>query len=136
MPVPITLTYTALFGFFLILLGGLVWQSRHEAQVDIGPEGHKDLERIIRAQASFAEYVPLTLLLIALLELNGSPAPFLHLLGTGLLVSRIVHAFSLSRSSARTTGRLAGIVLTWLVLLSASLTGLIRALDYLTGLDG
>ena len=46
---------------------------RRKNKVGLGNGGHDDLERAIRAQGNFAEYVPFGIILIACLELNGAP---------------------------------------------------------------
>ena len=59
------------------------------------------------------------LVLILLLELVGAPAWQLHLIGSALILGRIVHAWSLTAHSG--SGRLIGITLTFFVLVAGAL---------------
>ncbi len=75
--------------------------------------------RRIRGHANFAEYVPLILVLMGLLELSNSPKWVLHVLGTMLLAGRLLHGYALSFTHEHVFGRSAGIALTLLSLLGA-----------------
>src|SRR5262249_43358576 len=66
------------------------------------------------------EYVPMVLVLMLVLELNGTSAGVLHALGASLFAARLLHAFGLGSSTGTTPGRFGGTVLTWLVALAAS----------------
>jgi uncharacterized membrane protein YecN with MAPEG domain len=100
----ITLFYAALHALLLAGLSLWIVQRRHAAQVGLGDGGDKVLSRRIRVQANFVEYVPLALLLLALLELSGLQAYAVWLLGGVLLLARLLHAFGLGRRPARPTG--------------------------------
>ena len=121
----VVILYTSLLGFLLIALSYNVVRLRQRHQVGIGTGAVQALERAVRAQANFCEYVPLALLLLVLVELGGNvPAWALHLLGLMLLVGRISHALGLSRSAGASWARVVGTLLTWIVLLVASGMGL------------
>jgi len=62
----------------------------------------------MRRHANFAEWVPLALILIALLELNGARALGIHLLGAALVAARLVHAFGIRADTMKSAGRLIG----------------------------
>ena len=72
--------------------------------------------------------VPLALILLALAEASGLPALALHLAGAALFVARVLHAYGLSQSAGHSQGRFLGVLFTWAVLLSLSLTLLLRTL--------
>ncbi len=57
---------------------------------------------------NWAEYVPLVLILMGLLEAQRTSLYLLHALGIALIVGRVLHAWGLSRSSGRSFGRAAG----------------------------
>ena len=65
---------------------------RRKNKVGLGSGGHEDLERAIRAQGNFAEYVPFGIILIACLELNGAPWWLVAIPGITLIVGRMIHA--------------------------------------------
>ncbi len=125
MPV-ITPLYAALAAVILIGLSVRVIGVRRSRRVAIGDGADEDLVRRIRAQGNFAEYTPLALLLILLLELGAAPAWQLHLLGVALMLGRIVHAWSMTARSGN--GRLAGMSLTFFVLAAGALGNLKTAL--------
>jgi len=121
MNVEILLPYAGLLGLVLIALSIQVVILRRRHQVGIGFGQVQALERAIRTQANFTEYVPLALVLLALLGISGALSDAaLHLLAGALVVGRILHAVGLSRSAGTSFGRLAGTALTWLVLLAAA----------------
>jgi uncharacterized membrane protein YecN with MAPEG domain len=73
-----------------------VVKFRRSSRTAWGDGGNADLLRVIRGHANFAEYVPLALLMLALLELGRISIYVLHALGILLLVARIIHACGLS----------------------------------------
>lgn len=127
-PPVITLTYASVLGLIFLAMSINVVRHRARAKVNFGHGEDMDLAGVLRAHANFAEYVPLALLLIALLEAAGGDDLMLRLLGGGLVVARLVHAWGLSTSTEVTPGRFIGTILTWVVLLVSSGMGLYIAL--------
>jgi uncharacterized protein len=82
-----------------------------------GDGGDIAITRVIRAQANFAEYVPLALLLMGFLEVTRYSIYLLHALGVILVVARLLHGLALSFGQQPRFGRVAGAGLTVLVLL-------------------
>lgn len=129
MNIEILLPYAGLLGLVLLALSIQVVILRRRHRVGIGSGEVKALERAIRAHANFTEYVPLALVLLALLGIGGSvPDGVLHALAGTLVLGRIVHAIGLSRSAGTSLNRVVGTVLTWLVLLAASVIAVVTAL--------
>lgn len=123
-----TLLYAGLNGLLSFTLAFRVGQQRMKSNVIFGDGGDAALQRAIRAHANNVEYVPLTLVLIGLLELAGQPVWAIHVLGAALFAGRALHAIGLSASSESTPPRLYGILLTWLALLGAALWCIVAAL--------
>jgi hypothetical protein len=121
MPLPVTALYAAALGLIFIVLGGLTGRARGAAQVSLGDGGKPELIEAIRRHANFAEYVPLILVLFAIIELNGAPKSWLHGLGSVLVVSRLLHPFGLHYDRMNSFGRIVGTAGTYLVTLAASL---------------
>lgn len=67
----ITSIIAAVLTIIFVKLSFAVIGLRKKNMVGLGSGGHEDLERAIRAQGNFAEYVPFGMILIACLELNG-----------------------------------------------------------------
>ncbi len=66
----VTSIIAAVLTIIFIKLSFNVISLRRKNKVGLGNGGHEDLERAIRAQGNFAEYVPFGVILIACLELN------------------------------------------------------------------
>lgn len=111
--------YAGLLGLLLLALSMNVSRERGRARVSLGDGGDEVLNKAIRAQANFTEYVPLALILIALSEAQGAPAVAVHILGAMLVVGRFLHAAGMLGTQPMRLGRLIGTVLTFLVLLIA-----------------
>lgn len=126
---PITLLYGALLALLYLLLSARVIQRRREAGINLGSGGDAEMERRIRAHANFAEYVPLLLILIALLEAGGAAAWLLHGLGAALLLARVLHGYALAFTRHWMAGRFLGTLLTFLVLIVAVGSALVQLLQ-------
>lgn len=125
-PLPVTSFYAALLAGVLLWLSIRVIQARVRARVAIGLGADEGLLRAARAQGNFAEYVPMALLLLALLELSGASAVLLHALGAGLLGGRVAHGIGIARSPENLTLRQIGMALTFGVLGAGALLLLAR----------
>jgi uncharacterized membrane protein YecN with MAPEG domain len=89
---PVTAVTAAILGLIFFRLSLNVISHRRQHKVSLGSGGHEDLERAIRAQGNFAEYVPISLILIACLELNAAPWWLVAATGLALIVGRLLHA--------------------------------------------
>ena len=118
MPVPVTALYAALLAVLGFLLGFHVGRMRGAKNVSLGDGGDKELLEAMRRQMNFVETVPVALILMALIELNGAPKVWLHWLGGILLVSRILHPFGLSAERMMVPARIVGMSGTVLVTLT------------------
>ena len=68
--------------------------------------------RAMRVHSNFAEYVPLSLLLLFFVEASGANPLFLHALGASILAGRISHAFGVSQIKEQYAFRVLGMALT------------------------
>src|SRR3979490_1358457 len=112
----VTPLYAGLLALLFLVLSIRVTQRRGREKIFLGDGGHPRLARVIRGQANFTEYVPLALLLMAMLELSHYSIYVLHGLGIVLLVARLLHGYALSFTQQFMFGRVAGAGLTFLVL--------------------
>lgn len=127
MPV-VTCLYAGLSGLLLIALAAGVIRLRRASNIGLNHGGNPALEQAMRAHANFTEYVPLALLLMALNEIGGLAALWLHVAGIALLAARLLHWQGLTRSSGVSFGRFAGASVTFLVIIGLSLTAIWRFL--------
>jgi uncharacterized membrane protein YecN with MAPEG domain len=121
--------YAALLTFIYIFLSARVIQSRGAVRVKIGTGGHQGLERRMRIHANFAEYVPLALLLLVFMEMQGRPGWLLHLLCIALVAARIGHVIALWDEKEIFRLRVASVSTTFVVMLAAAISVLARALQ-------
>jgi uncharacterized protein len=127
--VPVTPLYAALLGLMFIVLSLRTIRLRRRYRVAIGDGRNPLLQRAMRVNANFAEYVPLALLLNFFVELHDGPRLHVHLLGIALVCGRLLHAWGVSQSSENFRYRTAGILLTFCVMLTASLLILLYQLE-------
>ena len=91
---------------------------RRKNKVGLGSGGHEDLERAIRAQGNFAEYVPFGIILIACLELNGAPWWLVAITGIALIIGRLIHAKGINTPPPDFSKRVLGMKLTFSTLIA------------------
>jgi uncharacterized protein len=120
MPI-ITTLYAGLLGLVAIALGAQAGRLRGRFDISIGDGGNRELLLAMRRHANFAEWVPIALIIIALLEMNGVSKLAIHALGAGLVVTRLCHATGLRPDTLQGWGRLVGAGGTALIVLVASL---------------
>ena len=121
----ITLLYAGLCALLVLLLAIRVahWRFRHK--IGIGDGGDKELLKRVRAHGNAVEYLPLCLILLGGLELNGYPNGLIHGFGAALFMSRVAHAWGLSRHSGSSFGRVSGMVVTWAIMLAMAGFGIV-----------
>lgn len=91
----ITSIYASLLALLIVRLSVAVIKLRRKNRVSVGDGGNEELHLAIRAHANAVEYIPIALMLLLTLELNGAPKILIHVLGVTLLVGRILHAIGL-----------------------------------------
>jgi uncharacterized protein len=92
----ITAFYLAVLALVYAALAIHVILLRGRNLAPFGDADNAALRSAIRAHAHFAEYVPITALMAAMLEMSGLPASRVHLLMGALLVSRLAHPIGMS----------------------------------------
>lgn len=115
----VTPLYAGLLALWFLVLSMRVVQRRGHG-ISLGDGGDAPLLRRIRGHGNFSEYVPLILLMIAMLELSRVSIYILHALGATLLLARLLHGVSLSFTDQWKFGRFWGTLLTFIVLAAAA----------------
>jgi len=108
MTLQITMFYAIPLAVLFLALWTLTTMARSRADVSIGHGEDAALHEWIRRHGNFTEWVPMVLILMALAELNGLGAPWLHAAGILLVAGRLVHPFGLRADRALTAGRIVG----------------------------
>lgn len=123
-------TYVALFGLLYLVLSVRTLRLRRRLRIAVGDGGNPVMLRAMRAHANFAEYVPLTLIIIFMMERVGTLVWVQEGLCFVLLVGRICHAWGISHEPEDYRFRVAGMMLTLGVLGVASARLLIGAVAW------
>lgn len=121
----ITLLYAALCTLLVLVLAGRVIAARLKFKVGLGDGGNAELAKRMRVHANAIEYLPLALLLLGGMELNGYPDAVIHGFGATLFVSRLLHAWGLSRSSGSSPGRFLGTFITLCLMIAMSVFAIV-----------
>ena len=114
----VTSLVAAVLTSIFIKLSFEVINLRKKNRVGLGSGGHEDLERAIRAQGNFAEYVPFGIILMACLELNGAPWWLVAIPGVALIIGRLIHAVGINTPPPDFSKRVLGMKLTFATLLT------------------
>lgn len=117
----ITPLYASLLSLLFVVLSVRVIRVRRSRRIAIGDAGDSAMLRAIRVHSNFAEYVPLGLILIYLVETQLGWPLLVHALGAGLLVARLSHAYGISREPEDFRFRVFGMATTFAVLLVSAL---------------
>ena len=124
----ITPVYAALVALLFLALSVRVIAYRRAHGLSLGDAGNRALLRRTRAQGNCAEYAPIGLLLLVLLELQGVAGWAIHGLGAALLAGRAAHAWGFSARPSVPALRVAGTALTLTVIAVGALSLLALAL--------
>lgn len=108
----VTSVFSSLLSAIYIKLAFNVISLRHENKVSLGSGGSSDLEKAIRAHGNFSEYVPMSLILMGSLEINGAPWWLVTLWGSTLITGRIFHAMGISQDPPNINNRVRGMKFT------------------------
>ncbi len=124
-----TLFYAGLSVLLLMFLSWRVVQLRQLHKIGIGDGGNLDLLQRIRVHANAVEYMPMLFLLLGGMELNGYPQWLIHAFGAAIFISRSAHAWGLSHRSGPSKGRVSGMLITYLLMLSMAVISIVGYLQ-------
>lgn len=112
--------YASLLGGLFVRLSWSTLRLRRRHKVGVGDGGKKDLQKAIRAHANFAEYAPISIMLLYFLEMHGGyPAWLIHTMCVGLCIGRFVHAYGVGQVAEVYKYRVFGTAMTLSVLSTA-----------------
>lgn len=111
-------------GVLLVIKFALdVVRFRRHYRVPYGDGGFHDLRVAMRIHGNAIETIPLALLLLVVMEMNGADIWMIHLTGLLFFAGRLLHALGLSRSML--AGRKYGMMLTLFSLCGMAIFNLI-----------
>ena len=122
----ITLLYAGILGIMSIVLSSGPGLMRGKLGVSVGDGGNEELLLAIRRHGNFVEFVPLAVILMGLLEMNGLSNLTIHIFGAVLVVARILHAIGLKSDDLSTIGRGLGAGGTALLTIVMSIWGIVE----------
>lgn len=127
---PVTTEAAAALGLIFTVLSARVVMNRTSHKVNLGDgQGQVDpLYVAVRSHANFAEFVPIILVLIGLLEVRQGPTLLVKGLAGALVLARVLHPIGMGLPSPNPF-RAGGFVLTILALIVASVSALITVLN-------
>jgi uncharacterized membrane protein YecN with MAPEG domain len=129
-PPIVTTLAAAVLGLIFAVLSAQVVAGRFTGKVLLGAGAEDTANKLfiaVRCQANFAEYVPLALLLIGLIELRTGATLLVQGLAAALVIARIMHPLGM-RIARPNPFRAGGFILTVTVLAVASVRALLVAL--------
>jgi uncharacterized membrane protein YecN with MAPEG domain len=120
--------YAAIFALIFVGLSMRVANTRRVMQIGLGTGNNVTLERRIRVQGNFAEYVPFALILLSFVEMQGSAKWLVHALCLALLAARVAHAYGVAQEPETIPIRASAMVVTFAVFILASAILLFNAI--------
>ncbi len=126
MSLPITALYAGILMIFALALSFRAGGFRGMTGISVlfGDPANMKLAQRVRVHQNFLEYVPMAIILMGIIELNGGNAMFLHVFGVVLIVARIAHAIGLKHDNMGHPGRVIGAGGTALISVVAALYAL------------
>jgi uncharacterized membrane protein YecN with MAPEG domain len=120
MSLQIVFLYASILALMFVGLSVRTLRLRRRLKIAIGDAGNQTMLRALRAHANFAEYVPLSLLLISFVEISGGHGLLVHFLGLCLVAGRASHAFGVSQVKENYKFRVFGMAMTFTTLILSS----------------
>ena len=117
-PVQAAALWSGLLLLLLMVLSVRVVLNRRRHKVLLGDGKESQITLRARVFGNASEYIPVGVGALALLAMLGMPAMAIHPVGGVLLAGRLIHALGLSDRKP-TLGRVLGMVLTYLALITA-----------------
>ncbi len=109
--------FAGILSIFYIYLSFRVIFIRNKQKISLGNGGFAPLDIAIRAHGNFSEYVPIGIILLALLELNGMSGWVIMILGATLTLGRLIHFSAFyNPDQISLPRRVAGMILTFAAL--------------------
>lgn len=111
-PPTVTLLFAAALGLVNMWLAFRAGSLRMKGKAAVGDGGDPLMTARMRAHSNFSEYVPLALILMALIEVTTGHGTGLWVIGALLVIGRLMHPFGMERPVPNVL-RMGGILLTW-----------------------
>lgn len=120
MLLPTVALYAGLLALTGQFLASVVGTTRGRLKIPLGDGGKPELIVANRRHMNFVENVPILITLLAVIELNGAPKLWIHVMGVALVAARLVHPFGLNMDNMSSPARVFGAAVTALVTVAAA----------------
>ena len=128
----VTLFYACALTILALILAYLTGRQRFKTGTNLGLGDSFELLQISRAHANLLENALLFLILSFLLETVGNiPTLAIAILGDIFLISRIFHAYGITREGASSIFRALGAIGSLIVLITQSIWGFVISISWL-----
>ena len=125
MPVPITAIYAAILALVLTVLSAKAGLLRGKLGIPAGDGNNDQMILAMRTHPNAAEYIPIAIILMMILEMNVASTYLLHGIGAALVIARIAHPLGIS--NLQSPMRLVGAGLTALTIVVSAVLVLWQA---------
>ncbi len=112
----ITATYAAILAVYYVAMSAYVITMRAKTDTLLGPGDNVQMLVAMRRHGNLAEYMPFAILIMALAEILGLSATWLHVAGIALVAGRLIHPFGVKAKSPLAP-RVVGILATFAAIL-------------------
>ena len=126
MLLPTTICLTAAAVIVNFWLGMRISKLRYPLGISVGDGGNEALIRRMRAQANLLENTPLTLILVAVVELAGKGGVWLAPAGALFILGRVAHGIGMDGKFK--AGRPIGMLTTYLFQIALIVVGVLASL--------
>lgn len=94
-----TSIYAALSALIIVWLSLQTIKLRRAKKIRLGDGADSELQAAIRAHGNATEYIPISIILLGLLEMSGGEMVLIHFAGLAILAGRLLHARGLLADS-------------------------------------
>ena len=120
----VTALYAGLIALLYLFLSYNVVLARRSQRVSVGDGGDKLVRKRMRNHANCAEYAPIGLILLMLVEMQGMPLWLVHVFGLILLAGRLSHAYGFGSTPQIVPLRKLGMYLTLLMIICTAVANI------------
>ncbi|MGR3639450.1 MAPEG family protein [Alterinioella nitratireducens] len=120
----VTALYAGLIALLYLFLSYNVVLARRSQRVSVGDGGDKLVRKRMRTHANCAEYAPIGLILLMLVEMQGMPLWLVHVFGLILLAGRLSHAYGFGSTPQIVPLRKLGMYLTLLMIICTAVVNI------------
>lgn len=125
MQLTVTIMLSSLLAIWFYILNMRIIRHRKSEKISLGDGDNQNLAHKVRAQANFAEHVPLLLILMALAEMQGVTVFLLAPIAMAILFGRLAHGYAFSYVMTFTPLRVYGMIATLFPLLALAAINII-----------